>query len=185
MYVRCFVAVEVEDSFILDAIGRVQSGLIGTGANLKIVERENIHLTMRFLGDVDVRLLDEVKGLVSAQRFYAFPMELEGVGVFPNLRRPRVVWVGVTKGVEELKMIYKELERAILDMGLRPEKRGFRPHITIARIRSGRNREQLVDEVLRSKEEKFGGFEVKQIILKKSVLTPKGPIYSTLIKSQS
>jgi len=183
MGVRCFVAVEVEDAAILDAIGRVQAGLMGTGADLKAVERENIHLTMRFLGDVDEGLLEEVKGLVSGVRFDSFRMELEGVGVFPNLGRPRVVWVGVTTGAEELKGIFNGLEPALVEMGFKPERRGFSPHITIARVRSGRNRGQLVDEVIRSQGDGFGGFEVKHIRLKKSVLTPRGPVYSTLAES--
>jgi 2'-5' RNA ligase len=68
-------------------------------------------------------------------------------------------------------------------LGFKPERRGFSPHITIARVRSGRNRGQLVDEVLRSQGEMFGGFEVKHIRLKKSVLTPRGPVYSTLAES--
>jgi len=183
MGVRCFVAVEVENADILDAIGRVQAGLMGTGADLKAIERENIHLTMRFLGDVDEGLLEEVKGLVSGVRFDPFRMELEGVGVFPNLGRPRVVWVGVTTGAEELKGIFNRLEPALVEMGFKPERRGFSPHITIARVRSGRNRAQLVDEILRSQGETFGGFEVKHIRLKKSVLTPRGPVYSTLAES--
>ncbi len=111
-------------------------------------------------------------------------MELEGVGVFPNLGRPRVVWVGVTAGAEELKGIFNRLEPALVEMGFRPERRGFSPHITIARVRSGRNRGQLVDEVLRSRGDGFGGFEVNHIRLKKSVLTPRGPVYSTLAESQ-
>jgi len=177
------VAVEVEDSAILDALVRVQAGLKGTGADVKTVERENIHLTMRFLGDVDEGRLEDVVDLVSGVGFDPFPMELEGIGVFPSLRRPRVVWVGLTKGVEELTGIFNTLEPGLVEMGFRPEGRGFRPHITLARVRSGRNRGQLVDEVLRCQGEGFGEFEVRRIKLKKSVLTPRGPLYTTLAES--
>jgi 2'-5' RNA ligase len=183
MGVRCFVALEVEDSAILDALGRFQSGLMGTGADLKAVERENIHLTLRFLGDVDEGLLEDVKGRVSGLEFDPFPVELQGIGVFPSLKRPRVVWVGLTKGVEELTGIFNTLEPALVGMGFKPEGRGFRPHITLARVRSGRNRAQLVEEVLRSQGEGFGEFEARHVRLKKSVLTPRGPVYTTLAES--
>ena len=183
MGVRCFIAVEVEDAAILDAIGRVQAGLKGTGADLKAVERENVHLTLRFLGDVEEGIIEDVKELVSGVEFEPFPMELEGVGAFPNLRRPRVVWVGVTRGAEELKGIFNDVEPPLVEMGFRPEGRGFRPHITIARVRSGRNRAQLVEEVINRQREGFGGFEVRSIKLKKSVLTPRGPVYTTLAES--
>ena len=181
--VRCFVAVDLEDTDLLDALGRVQEGLRGTGADLKCVERENIHLTMRFLGDVREGLLEELKDLVSGLSFPPFRMELEGVGAFPNLRRPRVVWVGITRGVVELTETFNRLESGLVGMGFNPERRGFSPHITIARVRSGRNRDQLVEEVQDHADEGFGGLEVKHIKLKKSVLTPRGPVYTTLAQS--
>jgi len=181
--VRCFIAVEVEDAVILDALGRVQAGLKGTGADLKAVERENIHMTLRFLGDVGEGILEDVKGLVSELEFAPFSMELEGIGVFPNLGRPRVVWVGLTKGAEELAGIFNILEPALVGMGFKPEGRGFRPHITIARVRSGRNRAQLVEEVLNYRGDYFGEFEARHVRLKKSVLTPRGPVYTTLAES--
>lgn len=183
MGVRCFIAVEVEDAVILDALGRVQAGLKGTGADLKAVERENIHMTLRFLGDVGEGILEDVKGLVSELEFAPFSMELEGIGVFPNLGRPRVVWVGLTKGAEELAGIFNILEPSLVGMGFKPEGRGFRPHITIARVRSGRNRAQLVEEVLNYRGEHFGEFEARHVRLKKSVLTPRGPVYTTLAES--
>ena len=183
MGVRCFIAVEVEEAVILDAIGRVQAGLKGTGADLKAVERENIHMTLRFLGDVSEGILEDVKVLVSEFEFSPFQMELEGIGVFPNLGRPRVVWVGLTKGAEELAEIFNKLEPSLVGMGFKPEGRGFRPHITIARVRSGRNRAQLVEEVLNYRGERFGEFEARHVRLKKSVLTPRGPVYTTLTES--
>jgi len=167
MGVRCFVAVDFEDPELLDSLVRAQDLLRGTGADLKVVERENIHLTMRFLGDVREGLLAELRGL----------------GTFPNLRRPRVVWVGLTKGADELAEIFRRLESGLLGLGFRPEGRGFSPHITLARVRSGRNREMLAEQVSRNADEEFGEFTVRYIRLKKSVLTPKGPIYSTIAQS--
>ncbi len=96
--VRCFVAVEVDDPGVLGALGRFQAGLVGSGGDLKPVERENIHLTLKFLGDVDEGLLDEVKRVVAGLSFEPFRMALTETGAFPNLRRPRVIGAGVSGG---------------------------------------------------------------------------------------
>ena len=148
MSVRCFIAVEVDDPSTLDGIAKAQSSLNSTGAHLKLVERENLHLTLKFLGDVREGLLPEVAKAVSETSFRPFRMALRGVGVFPNLRRPRVIWAGITEGVEELTAIFRDLEPRLVDLDFKPESRPFSPHITIARVRSGRNRDRLIEEVL-------------------------------------
>lgn len=183
MGVRCFVAVDVDEPDLAGALGRVQAVLEGTGADMKCVETENIHVTMRFLGDVGEELLGELVSLVEGLSFDPFRMELKGVGVFPNLRRPRVIWAGVTRGADELAGIFERLESGVVGMGFRPDRRRFSPHITLARVRSGRNRERLVREILGHADDEFGGMEVRHVRLKKSVLTPRGPIYSTLAQS--
>jgi 2'-5' RNA ligase len=182
--VRCFIAVEVDDPSTLDGITRVQSSLNATGANLKLVERENLHLTMKFLGDVRAGLLPEVVKVVSKTSFEPFMMALRGVGVFPTLRRPRVVWAGITEGVEELSAIFRDIEPRLVELDFKPESRSFSPHITIARVRSERNRDNLIEEVMTLEDTDFGGFEARHVKLKKSVLTPRGPIYTDLALSQ-
>lgn len=180
---RCFVSVDIEVRSLLDALVEVQRRLEKTGADLKCVERENIHITLRFLGEVRDGLVGELQRLVSGVAFEPFRVEFRGLGVFPSLRRPRVVWAGMSDGVEELNGIFRRLEPELVGMGFRPEGRGFSPHITLARVRSGRNRERLVEEVTANADEVFGDFEVGYVRLKKSVLTPRGPIYSTIAQS--
>lgn len=180
---RCFISVDIEDRDLLDALKEAQGHLERTGADLKCVDRENIHITMRFLGDIREGLVDELKRLVSGLAFSSFRAELRGLGAFPSLRRPRVVWTGISDGVDELTDIFRRLEPELVGMGFRQEGRGFSPHITLARVRSGRNRERLVEEVMAHAEEVFGEMEVAHIRLKKSVLTPRGPIYSTIAES--
>lgn len=184
MSVRCFIAVEVDDPFTLDGIARAQSSLNATGANLKLVERENLHLTLKFLGDVREGLLPEVVKVVSGTSFEPFRMALKGVGVFPSLRRPRVVWAGITEGVEALTAIFRDIEPRLVEMDFKPESRPFSPHITIARVRSGRNRDRLIEEVMALEDTDFGGFEARYVKLKKSVLTPRGPVYTDLALSR-
>lgn len=183
MGVRCFTAVDIGDPGVLRRLVGVQRSLEGTGGDLKVVERENIHVTMKFLGDVREGRLGEVERVMEGVSFEAFDMTLRGVGVFPHLRRPRVVWAGVTQGAEELKAIFDQLEEGYTSLDFKQERRSFKPHVTIARVRSGRNRGSLVEEIRRLGDEEFGGFEVRKVALKKSVLTPKGPIYSTLAEA--
>jgi 2'-5' RNA ligase len=177
------VAVEVDDPSVLDSIGRVQSGLIRSGGDLKPVERENIHLTLKFLGDVNEGRLGEVERVVSSLSFEPFRMTFAETGAFPNLRRPKVIWAGVYEGIDELAEIFRDLEDGFVGLSFKREGRRFSPHVTIARVRSGRNRDELVEEVLRHREMDYGGFEVSCIKLKRSVLTPRGPVYSTLAQS--
>ena len=180
---RCFISVDIEDQSLLDALEEAQRRLERTGAYLKCVERENIHVTVRFLGDVREGLVGELQRLISGVGFTPFRVELSGLGAFPNLRRPRVVWTGISDGVEELIGIFRRLEPKLVGLGFKPEARGFSPHITLARVRSGRNRERLAGELAAHADEAFGEFEVEHIRLKKSILTPRGPIYSTIAES--
>jgi 2'-5' RNA ligase len=185
MNVRCFISVDVEESELLDAFVGVQEDLKSTGADLKLVLRDNIHITMRFLGDIDERLVKKLKGFIGGVEFSPFHVKLRGVGVFPHLRRPRVVWVGLDEGVKSLFKVYKEVESGLIDLGFRPESRGFSPHITLARVRSGRDKMALLERLKGHANDSFGDFLFECIKLKKSVLTPKGPKYYTLAESVS
>jgi 2'-5' RNA ligase len=181
--VRCFIAVEVNDPQVLKAFRLVQSRIASTGGDLKLVEVENIHLTLKFLGDVDESKLEDVKSIVSSIIFPRFLMEIDGVGVFPNIRRPRTIWAAITGGVQELSTIFNGLEAGLMDLGFRREGRIFSPHITLARVRGGRNRDKLAEEILDMRDQAFGGVQVDRIYLKKSVLTSQGPIYSNIVSS--
>jgi len=181
--VRGFIAVDVGEPALLGALEGVQRGLMATGADIKCVERENIHITLRFLGDVGEGRLDGLKSLVEGLELRPFPVEFRGVGVFPSLRRPRVVWAGLAAGAVGLAEVFRRLEDGVVGLGFRREGRGFSPHVTLGRVRSGRNREALIEEILGRSEEPLGEMAVERVRLKKSVLTPRGPIYSTLAES--
>jgi 2'-5' RNA ligase len=185
MSARCFISVDLEGPELLDALVGVQDDMRSTGADLKLVKKYNIHITMRFLGDVDEGLVEKLKDLIGDVKFSPFSVKLRGVGVFPNLRRPRVIWVGLAEGVEELSRVYREVESGVTGLGFKPESRRFSPHITLARVRSGRNRDALVERLRAHTDDSFGGFLVERVKLKKSVLTPRGPVYSTLARSVS
>jgi 2'-5' RNA ligase len=182
--VRCFVAIECNNLDVKNEITIVQRALESSGAKLKSVESENLHITLKFLGEIMQHKLDEAIEIVNNISFTPFKAKIEEVGVFPNLRRPATIWAGVTEGVSEVTIIFDELDQKLSKIGFERERRRFRPHLTICRIRSGTNRTQLIDELLRVKDQVFGEIEVDKVVLKKSVLTPSGPIYTTLAKSR-
>ena len=183
--VRSFIAVDVADGVILKRITDCQAELTRTGADLKPVESENIHATLRFLGEVQVPLLDQVKSELAQVAFQSFLVELRGVGAFPNPRRPNVVWIGITKGGEELQGIFSRLEPRLRGLGFAADRKGFSPHITIGRVKSGRNREALYSAIMGMSDLEFGSMTAESIRLKKSTLTPKGPIYSTIYEQKA
>jgi 2'-5' RNA ligase len=159
-----------------------QKALASTGGDLKLVEAENIHITMRFLGELPVSLVNRIGEELKTVQFNPFEMSLEGAGVFPDMRRINVVWVGIKKGLLELVDIHSQVELRLKRLGISPDDRGFNPHITIARVRSARNKDKLAEAILITKNKDFGTFPVNFVKLKKSILTPKGPIYITLVE---
>ena len=183
MGIRSFIAIECNDVNVVSSVSRVQRSLSSSKADIKFVEPENIHLTLKFLGDVQEDMIDDVIKVIEAISFDPFTFMIEGVGVFPNMRRPQTIWAGITDGLTELSHVFNLVENGLSKLGFEKERRRFNPHLTLGRVRSGRNRDQLVDSLKAVSDEEFGKVNVDEITLKKSVLTPKGPIYTTLTES--
>jgi len=180
--VRSFISIDLEDQQILSRITSILSSLQSLGGDLKPVERENIHLTLKFLGNVSAPRLGEVKSSLQQVIFSAFTAEIKGAGAFPNLNHMNVVWVGVNEGWSQVEQIYEQVEKLLSGLGFRREHRPFSPHITIARVRSGRKRDAVASFLQRLTEESFGTITVDKIRLKQSILSSSGPKYSTLLE---
>jgi len=178
--IRSFIAVDLDDAEIKSQISKAQHDLEQTGASLKLVQPEIMHLTLRFLGEIPQTTVNRVIEAMGSIRFQPFEVEFSGVGVFPNIRRISVVWVGITRGQEQLGAIFQQLEPKIRQIGLPPDSKGFSPHMTIARVRSGINKEALAKCVESMRETQFGKMNANAVRLKKSTLTPRGPIYTTI-----
>lgn len=178
--IRSFIAVDLDDATVRDRIVAAQNGLAQTGAQLKLVGREIMHLTLRFLGEIPNPTVDRVKEAMNSVRFQSFEVKFTGLGVFPNPRRINVVWVGIEEGHEKLNDIFQQLEPKLRQIGLPPDNKGFSPHMTVARVKSAMRRDMLAEFVEKMKKEEFGIMPVKAVRLKKSTLTPKGPIYATI-----
>jgi len=156
------------------------SSLSSLGGDLKPVERENIHLTLKFLGDVSPTELEEIKSALAQVTFPPFSLEIKGAGAFPNLKRMNVIWVGVAEGWSQIELIFEQTETFLHQLGFSRETRPFSPHITVARVKSGRKRDEIAAFLGHLTDESFGTFSVEGVRLKQSVLSSSGPKYSTL-----
>ncbi len=178
--IRSFIAFDIENDGVTNRIAAAQKLLFQTNADLKLVEPKNIHITLRFLGPISPEMVEKVYVAMKNVKFTPFNITLHGLGVFPTLNYPRVVWAGITDGAEQLKSIFEQLEPQIHDLGFAPDPNGFSPHLTIARVRSGANKQRLVDLIERQSEYEFGNIRAECLRLKKSQLSPRGPTYTTL-----
>src|SRR5262245_38393140 len=183
---RTFIAVAL-DAAVHARVVALQEALGRSGAEVKWVESDNVHVTLLFLGEVDDRAINDVCRAVTeccAERS-GFVLGVGTVGAFPNLRRPRTLWVGVTEGLQELVALHDALEEVLLELGCyRREDRAYTPHITLGRIRSERTDDRLVQVLTKNTGWQGGQMPVREVLVMSSELTPKGPIYSVLSRAK-
>ena len=178
--IRSFIAFDMNSESVLKRIAGVQDLLDKSGADLKLVETKNIHITVRFLGNVTPRTVEKIFEEMKNVQFTPFDVKVSGVGAFPDVRYPRVVWAGITEGANQLRSIFSQLEPRLKNLGFAPDPKGFSPHLTIARVKSGKNKAELARLITENAKYEFGNVRAECLRLKRSDLTPKGPIYSTL-----
>ena len=180
--IRAFLAMDPPPE-VLRRIADIQEVLKKTlRDSISWVRPEGIHLTLKFFGDIAAEALQPISEVVSGQAAGTRPLHLniKGLGVFPGIRRPRVLWLGVGGEVARLIALQGVLDQGFETCGIKQEERPFRAHLTLARIKSPQGLSGL-DKVLEEKEaESAGPFEAKGLILFKSDLTPKGAIYTVL-----
>jgi 2'-5' RNA ligase len=175
---RGFIAIDIKP---FQKLIEFENEIKNTGANVKLVEPENIHLTLKFLGDTDEILIDKIEEITknSVSEIEPFEIKLIGSGVFPNERYIKVIWIGIENG-EIISKIAEKIDEQISSLGFEKEKRKFSAHLTIARIKSVKNKEKIIQVIEKYRNIEFIQLKVNSIKLKKSTLTPKGPIYTTL-----
>jgi 2'-5' RNA ligase len=173
---RAFVALEVP-AHVLDLLVSFQKEIMATGADLKLVERENLHFTVKFLGEISEAQAAEVESRLGKLSLKAVDVEVRGAGAFPSPVRPRVVWAGVPREHEGLVApLANEVIASLEGIGERDD-RPFHAHITLARVRSGLNSRHLQDLLGNNSERSFGSVKLAELKLKSSTLTSSGPIY--------
>lgn len=182
--IRTFIAVELPQE-IHDRLQQLQDHFRASMPDVRWTKHGSVHLTLKFLGDVQVSRIDAISGGLRdiAGQFSPFIMSLAGMGAFPNSRRPRIVWVGVEKGADRLIEITKLIEASMKRLGFPREKRPFRLHLTVGRIRRLTDPAAMTKALERSRVGELGEFTVERISLIKSQLDPAGSIYTTLAEA--
>jgi len=178
---RTFIAIELSEE-IRNALAQIQSHLKYAGADIKWVEKNNVHLTLRFLGEIDEERCEKVKAALDqiAGEFKPFELNLKDIGAFPKIEFPRVIWVGLDKGAKESAEIAKRIDAELSKIGFQEETRPFAAHLTIGRVRSSKNKEALKEKITDYRLPVTKSEIISSMILFRSTLTPKGPIYTKL-----
>jgi 2'-5' RNA ligase len=176
---RLFFAVNLAPE-IRERLAEVQKPLVATGADVKWVEISNLHVTLKFLGEVrDDKVPAIIAQAAEASRLARpFSIALAGLGAFPSERAPRVVWAGMTKGVQEMSALAQGLEAPLEELGFKPEGRPFSAHVTLGRVRSFSGRDALARALQAGRECEIGEMAVEKFALMQSVLGRGGPQYS-------
>lgn len=177
---RLFVAVEIENNEVLRDVIRFRDAIVSCskGKGIKGVEDENIHLTLRFIGEVPDSYVPQISECVTrASEFTKFQIRIEGVGAFPSVSRPRVLWVGITEGFDKLRSIRSKLEECLRRYA-EPDKEEFVPHITVGRVKGSYDPACLKNVISAYENALFGFTQVSKVKLKRSILRPEGPVYT-------
>ncbi len=165
---------------VVESLVRFQDELARTGSDLRLVEKENLHFTVKFLGEISDSQAAQAAAALGSLRLKAVDVTVSGAGAFPDARRPRVVWAGVA---EEDKRAVEPLARAVREslegIGERDD-RPFQAHVTLARVRSPRNSHELEALLRENSMRSFGQARLGELKLKSSRLTPRGAVYSDI-----
>jgi 2'-5' RNA ligase len=182
--IRTFIAIELPEKIIY-TIGKVQEEIKIYGLKVRWVRPENIHLTLKFLGDIQEADTEKVAKVVSESvtGHPAISLAVKGIGVFPSIKKPRVLWLGISKQLDPLTALQQALNYNLEAMGFPKEKRPFRGHLTLGRIKSKIDPKILHDILKEFFQFESEHFLADRIILYKSDLKPGGAVYTKLIET--
>ena len=180
--IRTFIAIELPEKIIY-TISKVQEEIKSYGLKIRWVRPENIHLTLKFLGDIQEADTEKVARAVSESvtGYHPISIAVKGIGVFPGIKRPRVIWLGISKQLDLLTGLQKTLDEKLEAIGFPKEKRPFRGHLTMGRLKDKIDPKRLNDVLKEFNKFESGYFIADRIILYKSELKPKGAVYTKLV----
>lgn len=175
---RCFVAIALPPA-VKALLTQVQEALRRADGDVKWVEESNLHLSLKFLGDLGDEPLQRLKSLLSVEalRWPSMALSYAGIGVFPDHGEPRVIWAGCRGDLERLSGLAAAVERCGEQVGVPRERHPFVAHLTIGRVRSNRNLRRLQATLENQRQVPLGRHEVSEFAIYRSTLTPEGPIY--------
>ena len=179
--IRSFIAINIPAK-IRNRLERIQHDLKKSNTGLQLAKLENIHITLKFLGDVPVENIEVIQDAIrkSILQVEDFPISFSKIGVFPSPEYPRVIWVGIEKGAEELSLLNTKIGNSLSRFSLHQENRKFQPHLTLARVRSCKNHKMLTSILEEFEHIKAGEMLAKEICLMESILKPQGAQYNIL-----
>ena len=181
---RTFIAIELNPK-LQSLLHQIQEDLKKMGADIRWVKPENIHVTLKFLGEIPPAKIDELRDVMikTLEPVRPFSLGLTHLGAFPKIENPQIIWVGATADRNSIQLIAQSLEKNLMDIGFEKEERDFDPHITLGRMRTSVNKFALTKKL---KHFEFPATPlhqlVNQIVLFKSSLSPQGPAYEALAK---
>lgn len=177
---RLFIAIDVPDE-IREMISQFQKKLRSQDADIKWVKPSAIHITLKFLGNTAPSMVEPAGELIrqNLQQTSSFPVELKGTGTFPNDKKPRVLWIGIQQGADNLSQMAGGINHTLESIGFDREKRAYSPHLTIGRVRSQKNIRSAVG-AMHSMTFKGGIFTADEVLVMKSDLQPGGAVYTPL-----
>jgi 2'-5' RNA ligase len=179
--IRSFIAIQLNKE-IKEELKNIQDELKNLNLDVKWVEINNIHLTLKFLGNVELDDLEKIKSVLKniSLLFKPFEINLSDLSVFPKVDFPRVIWVGLNQGKKELSALTAALEEELKKLGIPAEEREFTPHLTLGRVRSSKNKDKLKTYLNSSTPNFRKSQKIKEITLFQSELKPQGPTYTVL-----
>lgn len=179
--IRTFISIDLPEN-IKRNISDLQNRLKVLGGRVGWVRPEAIHLTLKFLGDIDEKKIPEIEAATrkAGKEFNPFHIQILGLGVFPNFKKPRIIWLGVNEGGDNLIRLQSKIEDEIEKIGYPREERNFKPHLTIGRVKETHGLKQLIDTIDAEREIDLDGFDATEVLIMKSELRPDGAIYTRL-----
>lgn len=178
---RAFIALTIPDE-VAQFLSGLQQSLRSSGVKMSWVRPENIHLTLKFFGDIKDTDIAPIAGAMDRALDGLPPFELavQGMGVFPGIKRPRVLWAGLAGNTAELMHLVDRVQNALAPIGFKPETRGFKAHLTLGRIRKAIDGKAL--QACLSSTVAFAPleFRARRVVLYKSDLRPRGAVYTAL-----
>ena len=178
--VRTFLAIDLpaEQKKILE---KIQNRWKSFRAGIRWVPPDRMHLTLKFLGDINTFQLKQVINTTRniCSNHSSFNLSLGAAGVFPGTRRPRVLWIGLTGDTRDLILLHDHIEEHLAAIGFPPESRRYSPHLTMGRVRSSRQISRLIDAVY-DEQIRSAPFQVSEVTIYESILTPESPVYTVL-----
>ncbi len=173
---RTFIAIEIPENIRIKIFRFSEQCRNIQSKNIKYVERDNLHITLKFLGETGVDIIDKLSLDLKKIKIEKFDLNMKNTGAFPNIIFPKVIWAGIGNS-DTLNRLFTEIENTAVKQNFKKEDRNFNPHLTLARVKGNASKE-LIEFIKSNGDIEFGNFTVHEFCLFESKLMREGPVYS-------